>query len=79
MLAKFVFVSLRYKGWTGLSEHALHEKAEPYKFAVREHWKRLKRSDPDLMSTLKLFVKTKWDDVAYFVAQVRAAAYVCVF
>ena len=79
MLAKFVFVSLRYKGWTGLSEHALHEKAEPYKFAVREHWKRLKRSDPDLMSTLKPFVKTKWDDVAYFLAQARAAAYVCVF
>ena len=42
MLAKFVFVSLKYKGWVGLSEHALHEKAEPYKFAVREHWKRLK-------------------------------------
>ena len=36
MLAKFVFVSLKYKGWVGLSEHALHEKAEPYKFAVRE-------------------------------------------
>ena len=48
MLAKFVFVSLKYKGWVGLSEHALHEKAEPYKFAVREHWKRLKRSDPEL-------------------------------
>ena len=48
MLAKFVFVSLKYKGWVGLSEHALHEKAEPYKFAVREHWKRLKRSDTEL-------------------------------
>ena len=41
MLAKFVFVSLGYKGWTKLSPHELHEKAEPYKFAVREQWKRL--------------------------------------
>ena len=58
MLAKFVFVSLKYKGWTGLSAHALHQKAEPYKFAVRQQWQRLKRSDADLMSTLKL-VKSK--------------------
>ena len=43
MLAKFVFVSLGYKGWTKLSPHELHEKAEPYKFAVRGQWKRLKR------------------------------------
>jgi len=74
MLAKFVFVSLGYKGWTGLSAHALHKKAEPYKMAVREHWKRLKRSDPDGMSTLKPFVKTKWCDTAYFLAQVHAAS-----
>ena len=72
MLAKFVFVSLGYKGWTKLSPHELHEKAEPYKFAVRGQWKRLKRSDPELMSTLKPFVKTKWCDIAYFLAQVRA-------
>ena len=39
MLAKFVFVALRYKGWIGLNEHALQEKSEPYKFAVREHCK----------------------------------------
>ena len=71
MLAKFVFVALKYKGWAGLSEHALHEKAEPFKFAVREHWKRLKRSDPDLMSTLKPFVKHKWCDTAYFLSQAR--------
>ena len=71
MLAKFVFVSLKYKGWVGLSEHALHEKAEPYKFAVREHWKRLKRSDPKLMSTIKPFVKKKWCDTAYFLSQAR--------
>ena len=71
MLAKFVFVALKYKGWVRLTPHALHVKAEPYKFAVREHWKRLKRSDEDLMSTLKPFVKTKWCDTAYFLAQVR--------
>ena len=70
MLAKFVFVALKYKGWVGLSEHELHEKATPYKFAVREHWKRLKRSDKDLMSTLKPFVKAKWCDTAYFLSQV---------
>ena len=70
MLAKFVFVALEYEGWTGLSEHELHEKAEPYKFAVRQHWKRLKRSDADLTSTLKPFVKTKWCDTAYFLSQV---------
>ena len=41
---------------------------QPYKFAVCEHWKRLKRSDPDLLNTLKPFVKAKWDDTAYFQA-----------
>jgi hypothetical protein len=69
MLAKFVFVALKYKGWVGLDAHALHEKAEPYKFAVRELWSRLKRSDKDLMSPLKPFVKHKWCDVAYFLSQ----------
>ena len=68
MLAKFVFVSLEYVGWTGLNAYELHKKAEPYKFAVCEHWKRLKRSDPDLLNTLKPFVKAKWDDTAYFQA-----------
>ena len=71
MLAKFVFVELKYKGWVGLSEHELHVKAEPYKFAVRAHWG-LKRSDPDLTSTLRPFIKAKWCDTAYFLAQVRA-------
>merc|ERR1712151_826573 len=32
-------------------------------------WKRLKQSDPDPMSTLKPFVKTKWCDTTYFQAQ----------
>ena len=72
MLAKFVFVSLGYKGWKELSAHALHEKAEPFKFAVKEQWARLKRSDPDLTSTLKPFIKTKWCDTAYFLSQVSA-------
>ena len=31
MLAKFIFVALKYKGWEGLNAHALHEKAEPLK------------------------------------------------
>ena len=70
MLAKFVFVALKYNGWEGLNAHALHEKAEPFKFAVKVQWQRLKRSDPDLMSTLKPYVKTKWCDTAYFQAQV---------
>ena len=35
MLAKFVFVSLKYSGWEGLDAHALHVKAEPYKLASR--------------------------------------------
>jgi hypothetical protein len=74
MLVKFVFVALKYKGWVRLSEHALHEKAEPYKFAVREHCKRLKRSDPDLMSTLKPFVNAKWCDTSYFQSQACAAS-----
>ena len=47
-------------------------KAEPFKFAVKEQWQRLKRSDPDLMSTLKPYVKTKWCNTAYFQAQVCA-------
>ena len=75
MLAKFVFPALKYNGWTGLNAHELHKKAEPYKFAVKEQWERLKRSDPDLMSTLKPFVKTKWCDTAYFQAQVCTLVY----
>ena len=63
-------MALKYNGWEGLNAHALHEKAEPFKFAVKVQWQRLKRSDPDLMSTLKPFVKTKWCDTAYFQAQV---------
>ena len=63
-------MSLKYVDWTGLSEYKLHQKAEPFKFADKEQWQRLKRSDPDLMSTLKPFVKTKWCDTAYFQAQV---------
>jgi hypothetical protein len=70
MLAKFVFVNLGYQGWTKLTPHEIYEKAEPFKFAVREQWLRLKRSDAELSSTLKPFVKTKWCDTAYFLAQV---------
>ena len=69
MLAKFVFVKLGYPGWVGLSEHELKEKCDPFKFEVREHWKRLKRSRESMDSTLKPFVKTKWCDTAYFQAQ----------
>ena len=43
MLAKFVFVKLQYPGWVGLTQHALKEQCEPFKYEVREHWKRLKR------------------------------------
>ena len=70
MLAKFVFPKLGYPGWVGLSEHELKEKCEPFKYEVREHWKRLKRSSESMDSTLKPFVKTKWCDTAYFLAQV---------
>ena len=35
-LAKFVFVRLAYPGWTGLGEHALEEKCEPFKKEVHE-------------------------------------------
>ena len=72
MFAKFVFVALTYNGWTGLDAHELHVKAEPFRLAVKEQWQRLKRSDPDLMSTLKPYVKTKWCNTAYFQAQVCA-------
>jgi len=30
-VAKFVFVRLAHPGWTGLGEHALDEKCEPFK------------------------------------------------
>ena len=33
----------------------------------------MKRSDPDLTSTLKPFIKTKWYDTAYFISQVRGS------
>ena len=70
MLAKFVFPKLGYPGWVGLSEKELTEKCEPFKYEVREHWKRLKRSSESMESTLKPYVKTKWCDTAYFLAQV---------
>ena len=70
MLAKFVFPKLGYPGWVGLGEKELQEKCEPFKYEVREHWKRLKRSNESMQSTLKPFVKTKWCDTAYFLAQV---------
>ena len=59
-----------YSGVQGMDEvvgargHALHEKAEPFKFAVKEQRARLKRSDPELTSTLKQFIKTMWCDTA---------------
>ena len=31
-----------------MDAHELHKKTEPYKFAVKEQWQRLKRSDPEL-------------------------------
>ena len=69
MLAKFVFPKLGYPGWVCLGEHELKEKCEPFKYEVREHWKRLKRSNESMESTLKPYVKTKWCDTAYFLAQ----------
>ena len=42
MLAKFVFVSLQYPGWTGLTADVLLEKTRPYLCELRENWKRLK-------------------------------------
>lgn len=68
-LAKFVFVRLAYPGWTGLGEHALDEKCEPFKKEVCEHWKRLKVSDEDMSTTSHPFVKQKWCDTMYFLAQ----------
>ena len=40
-LAKRVFVQLRYDGWFDLNESALDEKAQAYKEAIRETWRRL--------------------------------------
>jgi hypothetical protein len=37
----FVFVQLRYGGWFDLNESALNEKAQVYKEAIRETWRRL--------------------------------------
>lgn len=68
-LAKFVFVRLAYPGWIGLGEHALDEKCKPFKKEVREHWKRLKVSDEDMSTTAHPFVKQKWCDTMYFLAQ----------
>ena len=68
-LAKYVFVRLAYQGWVGLGEHALEEKCEPFKKEVREHWKRLKVSDEYMSTRLHPFVKQKWCDTMYFLAQ----------
>ena len=40
-LAKRAFVQLRYDGWFDLNESALNEKAQVYKEAIRETWRRL--------------------------------------
>ena len=74
MVPKYVFPLLGYPGWTELSREALHEKCEPYKFEVKALWAELKKSDPLMESSRKPFVKEKWCDTAYFLAQEYALA-----
>ena len=64
-----VFAMKGYKSWTGLSAAATKEKAAPYRAALAEGWKRLKRAHPELQSAARPFVKPKWCERTYFLVQ----------
>ena len=67
--AQRVFAEKGYASWVGLSGEALKEKAAPYRRALAEGWKRLKRACPEMQSAAKPFQKPKWDDRTYFLVQ----------
>ena len=72
-LVQLVFPRMGYDGWCGLSKSAMKQKAQPYSEAIKETWVRLRRSQPEMQSSAKPFVKEKWDDLA--VMQVQDAVY----
>jgi hypothetical protein len=47
--------------------------SEGARVSVSGRWTRLKRSEPEMATAVRPFVKEKWDDATYFKAQVRAA------
>lgn len=72
-LAYYVFPEMGYNGWANLSHTELKEKAAPYRFAIQDEWTRLKRAAPNAQSAAKPFVKEKWDELAFFIVQVRVS------
>ena len=46
LLPKFGFPLLQLRGWVGLGAAELEMKAAPFKIALREDWRQLKRSTP---------------------------------
>ena len=72
-LAYYVFPEMGYDGWANLSHTELKEKAAPYRYAIQDEWTRLKRAAPNAQSAAKPFVKEKWDELAFFIVQVRVS------
>jgi len=69
ILAQRVFPRLGLEGWTELSEAELKKKAAPFRATIAQTWLRLKRALPEMQSAAHPFVKSKWDERAYFMVQ----------
>ena len=68
-LAQKVFGMMGLIGWTGLEKAERKAKAEPYKDAIKEHFKLLKTSRTDVEGMGRSLQKEKWDDQTYFLGQ----------
>ena len=55
--AQEVFKLMGYASWVDLSHIEIKEKSAPFRDAIKETWARLKRSQPELQSAAKPFVK----------------------
>ena len=60
---------MNYEGWVGLTSKQRKAKSAPFKEAIQDMWKRLKRAYPEMQTAAKPFVKKKWDERAYFLVQ----------
>ena len=58
-----------YPSWLGLDAAETKEKSAPYRAAIKELWARLKRSQPEMQSAARPYVKPKWGEREYFLVQ----------
>lgn len=65
-----MFPHLGYEGWVGLSKSEVKAKAKPFADEMGELFKRLCRSEPEMKTLSKPYVKKKWSELSYNMAQV---------